>query len=72
MLSIIIAHANLNWKTNGGFLRSYTVTSSLTSVILHACSEFCVRFWDCPLVRYDNAKYDPEDDDTAPPLPNQV
>ena len=32
-----------------------TVTSSLASVILHACSEFCVRFWDCPLVRYDNA-----------------
>ena len=50
MLSIIIAHANLQWKTNGGFLRSYTVASSLASVILHACSEFCVRFWDCPLV----------------------
>ena len=24
MLSFIIAHANLQWKTNGGFLRSYT------------------------------------------------
>ena len=24
-------------------------------VILHACPELCVRFWDCPLVRYDNA-----------------
>ena len=26
MLSIIIAHANLLWKTNGGFLRSYFTT----------------------------------------------
>ena len=39
--------------------RDDTVTSSLASVILHACSEFCVRFWDCPLVRYDNANMIP-------------
>ena len=39
--------------------RDDTVTSSLASVILHACSELCVRFWNCQLVRYDNANMIP-------------
>ena len=46
-------------ESSAMWTRDDTVTSSLSSVIPHACSEFCVRFWDCPLVRYDNANMIP-------------
>ena len=42
-------------ESSAMWARDDSVTPSLASVILHACCEFCVRLWYCPLVRYDNA-----------------